>query len=159
MSGEVQFSIGGVEDLGEGPRGPFPRPNFATGTSTECDVDTPPSHCLFKDGFTGTNEPGESTLYGVGGYFTGTAQPNLVLILDGGLPISLGRLFIGDHQFFGVIDTGGLISFRVEETDGKIGQASLVFADDFTFAHGDPLYIFSDGFESGGTLAWSATVP
>jgi hypothetical protein len=136
-----------------------PDHGYATGTPTECDVDTPPTHCLLKDGFTGNNVPGESPLYGVGGYFTGAAQPNLVVILDGGPPVSLGPLYVGGHQFFGVIDTGGLTSFRFEETDGKLGQARLVFADDFTFAHTGRISIFSDGFESGDTLAWSSTVP
>jgi hypothetical protein len=127
---------------------------FATGTPEGCNIPSP--DCLFRDGFTGTRQPGESTLYGVGGYFTGQAQPKLVMILDGGTPIALGGLFAGGEQFFGVIDIAGFTSFRVEETDGKIGQERYVFADDFTIAYGG---IFSDGFESGGTLAWSATVP
>ena len=149
-SGPARTGLWGVYD---------PEHGYATGTSTECDVDVPPTYCLFKDGFTATNEPGETPLYGVGGYFTGAAQPNLVVILDGGPPISLGRIYVGDHQFFGVIDTGGLTSCRFEETDGKIGQARLVFADDFTFAQSGPFHVFSDGFESGGTLAWSTTYP
>ena len=136
-----------------------PNHGYATGSSDDCDVNNPPTDCLYWDGFTGTNEPGESTLYGVGGYFTGSAMPNLVMILDGGAPIGLGLVFVGDHQFFGVIDTAGFTTFRVEETDGKIGQKRLVFADDFTFAQIDLLSIFSDDFESGGTLAWSASAP
>jgi hypothetical protein len=58
-----------------------------------------------------------------------------------------------------VIDTGGVTSFRFEETDGKVGQERYVFADDFTVAHSGRSSIFSDGFESGDTLAWSASVP
>ena len=127
--------------------------------TTGCDVDVPPAGCLFKDGFTGTREAGQSTLYGVGGHFTGSAGPNLVMILNGGAPIGLGLVAVGDPQFFGVIDTAGFTSFRVEEIDGKWGQARLVFADDFTLAHNDPFSIFGDGFESGGTLAWSVTIP
>jgi hypothetical protein len=149
-SGPARTGLWGVFDPDHG---------YATGTPTECDVDNPLPRCLFKDGFTGTNVPGESALFGVGAYFTGTAQPNLVVILDGGPPIALGRLFVGGHQFLGVIDTGGFSTFRFEETDGKIGQMRLVFADDFTFAHGGRSSIFSDGFESGDTLAWSATAP
>jgi len=149
-SGPARTGLWGVYD---------PEHGYATGSSTECDVDNPPTYCLFKDGFTGTNDPGETPLFAVGGYFTGSALPNLVVILDGGPPISLGRVYVGDHQFFGVIDTGGLTSFRFEETDGKLGQARLVFADDFTFAQSDPSHVFSDGFESGGTSAWSATNP
>jgi len=110
-----------------------PDHGYATGTAAQCDVDVPPPDCLFKDGFTGTREPGESTLYAVGGHLTGSGQPNLVMILDGGAPIKLGRISSGGHQFFGVIDTAGFTSFRVEETDGKIGQAELVFGDDFIF--------------------------
>jgi len=136
-----------------------PEHGYATGTPTECDVDTPPLACLFKDGFTGTRQPGESTLHGVGGYFTGQGQPNLVAILDGGAPIAFGRLIAGGEQFFGVIDTAGFTSFRLEETDGKVGQERYVFADDFTMAHPAISSIFSDAFESGDTSAWSATTP
>ena len=148
--GPAQTGLWGVYDPAHG---------YATGTTTECDVDVPPEHCLHKDGFTGTRQSGESTLYGVGGYFTGQALPNLVMILNGGTPIGLGPVGVGDGQFFGVIDIVGFTSFRVEETDGKVGQELYVFADDFTFAFSGPFSIFSDGFESGGTLAWSAIFP
>jgi len=133
-----------------------PKHGYATGNATECDIDNPPTHCLYKDGLTGTSG---GTLYGVGGYFAGTAQPNLAMILDGGMPIGLGRVFTGGHQFFGVIDTDGFSTFRFEDTDGKIGQQRLVFADDFIFGQVDLNAIFFDGFETGGTSAWSATVP
>jgi hypothetical protein len=131
-----------------------PDHGYATGTPEACNIPTP--DCLFKDGFTGTRQSGWSTLFGVGGHFTGQAQPNLVFILDGGAPIGGGRLIVGGEQFFGVIDIAGFTSFRVEETDGKVGQERYVFADDFTIAHSG---IFSDGFESGGMLAWSAIFP
>lgn len=111
-----------------------PDHGYATGTPTECDITNPPEYCLFKDGFTGTREAGATTLYGVGGHFTGSAEPSLVMILDGTTQIGLGRLPIGGHHFFGVIDTSGFTTFRVEETDGKVGQERLIFADDFTFA-------------------------
>jgi len=110
-----------------------PDHGYATGTPAECDVDVPPPHCLYQDGLTGIREVGETTLYGVGGYFTGSGQPNLALLLDGGMPIVLGRSIVGGHQFFGVIDTAGFATFRFEETDGKVGQQRLVFADDFVF--------------------------
>jgi len=118
---------------------------YATGTQVSCDVDDPDVHCLHKDGFTGTRQPGESMLYAMGGHFTGSAKPKLVMILDGGAPISMGNAPSG-HQFYGVINTAGFITFRVEETDGKIGQARHVFADDFIFgisSRGN----FEDGFE------------
>ncbi len=110
-----------------------PDHGYATGTPEQCNVDTPPAHCLYHDGFTGTRESGESTLYGVGGHLTGSLDPNLVMILDGGAPIGLGLVSVGDPQFFGVIDTTGFTSFRVQETDGKVGQIRLVFGDDFIF--------------------------
>jgi hypothetical protein len=136
-----------------------PDHGYATGTAPECDVDTPPDHCLFKDGLTGVRQMGEDTLYGVGGFFAGSAIPNLVAIIDGGAPIGLGKVYVGDHQFFGVIDTGGFSTFRFEDTDGKIGQQRLVFADDFTFGAGTSTAIFSDGFESGDTTKWTTSVP
>ncbi len=111
-----------------------PEHGYATGTPTECDITNPPDHCLFKDGFTGTREPGETMLYGAGGYLKGAAQPNLSMYLDGGARIGLGRLSVGGHQFFGVINTGGFSSFRIEETDGKVGQERYVFGDDFILA-------------------------
>lgn len=119
---------------------------YATGTEKQCDVDIPPEHCLFKDGFTGIRRPGSSALYAAGAYFTGAAQPRLVMILDGGEPITLGSAPNG-FQFYGVINTFGFESFRIEETDGKIGQARFVFADDFTFGTSLSI-IFADGFES-----------
>ena len=136
-----------------------PEHGYATGTAAECDNNTPAPECLYKDGLTGARQNGENTLYGVGGYFMGSSGPNLVMILDGGAPIGLGVVPTGVHQFFGVIDIAGVTSFRVEETDGKVGQARYVFADDFTIAGMFPDFVFFDGFESGGTLAWSATYP
>jgi hypothetical protein len=120
-----------------------PEHGYATGTPTQCDIDIPPPQCLFKDGFTGTRQPGASTLYGVGGYFTGSLGPNLVMILDGGAPIGLGLVPVGDPTFFGVIDTTGFTTFRVEETDGKVGQIRLVFADDFTFGVNPSIFYIS----------------
>jgi hypothetical protein len=111
-----------------------PEHGYATGTATECDVNNPPAHCLYKDGVTGVREPGAGTLYGVGGFFTGTDQANLVAILDGGAPVGLGKLSVGTEQFFGAIDSTGFTTFRFEEIDGKVGQSRLVFADDFTIA-------------------------
>jgi hypothetical protein len=123
-----------------------PSHGFATGTAQLCDVDNPPEHCLSKDGFTGIRKPGENMLYAAGGYFTGSAFPKLVMILDGGEPIALGSAPNG-FQFYGVINTLGFESFRIEETDGKIGQARFVYAADFTFGTSLSI-IFADGFES-----------
>jgi len=118
---------------------------YATGTEGNCDVDDPDEHCLHKDGFTGIRQAGESVLNAAGGHFTGQAQPKLVMILDGGAPISMGSAPNG-HQFYGVINTAGFVTFRVEETDGKVGQARYVFADDFIFGTSSKA-IFTDGFE------------
>jgi len=108
---------------------------------------------LFKDGFTGFRQPGENRLHAVGGFFTGSSQPKLAMILDGGAPITLGWAPNG-FQFYGVIDTGGFETFRLQETDSNVEQARFGFAHDFTF--GITLSTsFSDGFESGDTLAWS----
>ena len=52
----------------------------------------------------------------------------------------------------------GFETFRIEETDGKVGQARFVFGDDFTFGT-SLLEIFLDGFESGDTSAWSNPAP
>jgi len=138
-----------------------PEHGYATGTPAECDVDVPPPGCLFKDGVTGMSQigpGGQATLYGVGGYFTGSFGPKLVLILDGGAPIGLGLVPVGEAQFFGVVDSAGFTTFRVEETDGKVGQVRLVFGDDFTLAT-VALPIFTDGFESGDLSAWSSSFP
>jgi len=42
----------------------------------------------------------------------------------------------------------------LEETDGKVGQPRLVFADDFIIGV-SPWSIFADGFESGDTSRWT----
>jgi hypothetical protein len=135
-----------------------PEHGYATGTSGECDINDPPEHCLYKDGVTGMREPGAGPLYGVGCFFTGTAGANLVLILDAGLPIGLGRVNVGTEQFYGVIDTAGFASFRIEEIDGKVGQSRYVFADEFSFGT-DSTVVFADGFESGNMTAWSSWAP
>lgn len=147
-SGPARSGLYGVFD---------PEHGYATGTVNQCDVDNPPEHCLHKDGFTGRWLASGRTLHAVGGYFTGAALPQLAMILDGGARIDLGGA-PNDFQFYGVIDTNGFETFRIEERDGKLGQARYVFADDFTF--GSVLSeIFSDGFEAGSTSAWSVTVP
>ena len=84
-------------------------------------------------------------LFAAGGHFTGSAQPKLVMILDGGATVSMGSASCG-HQFYGVINTAGFVTFRVEETDGKVGQARYVFADDFTYGTSSGV-IFTDSFE------------
>jgi hypothetical protein len=118
-----------------------PAHGYATGTSTACDVDMPADACLFNDGFTGIREPGLGPLNGVGGFFDGFFGANVAIVLDGdeASPVAGGPLG-GPHQFFGAIDAdpAGFRRFEFRELDGKVGQALLVFADDFTVL-GDPL--------------------
>jgi hypothetical protein len=113
-----------------------PQHGYATGTSTECDVDAPPEHCLFHDGFTLAPGSGAGPLHGAGGFFTGTVGANVAFVLNGDWqnPIGGGKLAGGGHQFFGVIDAGpvGLTSVQFREMDGKVGQALFIFGDDFT---------------------------
>jgi hypothetical protein len=112
-----------------------PDHGFATGTSAECDIDNPPAHCLLYDGWTGTRTSG-GAFQGAGGYFTGTSGANIAVLLDGGTPIGIGRLPDPGHHFFGVIQTVAFSTFQFRETDGKVGQNKLIFADDFTFGTG-----------------------
>ena len=113
-----------------------PEHGFATGTEFECDVDMPDDHCLYHDGWTIKRETGSSLFYGAGGYITGMFGANIAIIVDGDLlnPIGGGKLASGGFQFFGVIDVGpvGFTEIQFRETDGKVGQALFVWADDFT---------------------------
>ncbi|MBU8920248.1 MAG: T9SS type A sorting domain-containing protein [Bacteroidales bacterium] len=104
----------------------------ATGTPDQCDIDNPPDHCLYHDGFTGTLEPHMRTLQGVGGYITGFYGAKVGILLDDSL--YTGGAVSSGHQFFGVIDTrpAGVTRFEFRELDGKIGQALYIFGDDFT---------------------------
>ncbi|MBD3160508.1 MAG: T9SS type A sorting domain-containing protein [Candidatus Eisenbacteria bacterium] len=112
-----------------------PEHGYATGTPTECDVDDPPEHCLYQDGFSGTLESLNGRLHAVGGYLSGTYGANVGISTDGAGPIGGGKL-TGGHQFFGVIDArpAGFSSFSFREMDGKVGQALYIFGDDFTIA-------------------------
>jgi hypothetical protein len=123
-SGPARTGLWGVFDLEHG---------YATGSSAQCDIDDPPAYCLFNDGFTGIREPGHSPLRGVGGFITGTHGANVAIAIDDSIPIGGGRVFAA-HQFFGVIDSGpsGFTRFEFRELDGKVGQALLIFGDDFT---------------------------
>jgi hypothetical protein len=108
-TGPARTGIWGVYD---------PEHGYATGTAAECDVDNPPAHCLFHDGFTGAREGGETTLHGVGGYIDGSFVPNVSIILDG-VTHGFGFVPTGAHQFLGVIDVAGFAQFRYQEGDGK----------------------------------------
>ena len=123
-SGPARSGQWGVFDAAHG---------YATGTPTECDVDDPPLHCLYFDGFRGVRETGLGVLHGVGGYLTGIYGANVGILLDGSVPLGGGKI-TGGHQFFGVIDTrtSGFTEFEFRELDGKVGQALFIFGDDFT---------------------------
>ena len=113
-----------------------PEHGYAWGTPAACDVDVPDAHCLYHDGFTVGRASGSGPLYGAGGFFTGTVGANVAFVLNGdhANPIGGGALSGGAHQFFGVIDAGptGWNEIQFRELDGKVGQALLVFGDDFT---------------------------
>ncbi len=123
-SGPARTGLWGVFD---------PEHGYATGTPTECDVDVPPEHCLYHDGWTGIVEPGRSPLRGVGSYITGIYGANIAIALDGALPVGGGRVG-NDFRFFGLVDANeaGFTRFEFRELDGKIGQALFVWGDDFT---------------------------
>jgi len=110
-----------------------PNHGVATGTEAQCDIDNPPSHCLFHDGFSGSLLPGMTALHGVGGYIEGTYGAKPSIILDGTTEVGFGPVF--GFQFIGVIDASasGFTHFEVRELDGKVGQALYIFGDDFTF--------------------------
>jgi len=112
-----------------------PMHGYATGTSTQCDVDAPPENCLYHDGVTIRRGSGSGPLYGAGGFFHGTYGANVAIVLDGDWqnPIGGGKIAGGGSQFFGVIDAGptGFDEIQFRETDGKVGQALFIFADDF----------------------------
>jgi len=115
---------------------------YATGTPSQCDIDNPPSACLYHDGVTGIRESGLGALHGVGGYFTGTFGANIAIILDEdeAHPLGGGQLTGGGHQFFGVIDArpAGFSRFEFREQDGKVGQSLFIFGDDFTLVGEEP---------------------
>ena len=110
-----------------------PNHGVATGTPTQCDINNPPSHCLYHDGFSGSLLPGMTALHGVGGYITGTYGANPAIVLDGTTEVGFSPVF--GFQFIGAIDASasGFTHFEFRELDGKVGQALYIFGDDFTF--------------------------
>jgi hypothetical protein len=110
-----------------------PNHGVATGTSSQCDIDNPPPHCLYHDGFSGSLLPSMTALHGVGGYITGTSGAKPAIVLDGTTEVGFGPVF--EFQFIGVIDTSasGFTHFEFRELDGKVAQELFIFGDDFTF--------------------------
>jgi len=83
------------------------------------------------DGLAGSSA---APMTAVGGWFTGTANSDLVVLLDGGAEISLGPVD-NSFQFYGVVVTGGTFtSFEFREIEGTLEDQRLIFADDFTIA-------------------------
>ena len=113
-----------------------PNHGYATGSFTECDVDTPPASCLFHDGLSGKILTGGDALHGVGGYITGFNGASIAIILDGTTQINVGKLSGPEHHFFGLIDarSAGFTGFEFRELDGKVGQERFIFGDDFIIA-------------------------
>jgi len=105
-------------------------------SATACDVTPSPDPCLQHDGLLGTSTGG--TLYGVGGWVSGTFGGQVVFVLGGNpVPLDFGDAGVisgGGHQFLGVIEPAGFTSFEVREIEGKTGDEKLIFADDFTMA-------------------------
>ena len=125
-SGAARTGQWGIYDRGHG---------YATGTSTECDIDNPPPHCLYHDGFTVKRDTSPSPFYGAGGFFDGTYGANVGVVVEGDWANPVAGLKLGTgYQFFGVIDAGpvGITEVQFRELDGKVGQQLLIFGDDFT---------------------------
>ncbi len=113
------------------------------------------------DGFVGV---GGASLFAVGGWLrTNTPGARIVFLLDGTAVVDFdgANALASQHLFFGVIEAGGFTAFEVQETEGVLEDQKLVFADDFRFGRIDCREgeIFTDGFESGDTSAWSGVVP
>ena len=106
---------------------------LATGYSQKCDIEDPPTHCLFSDGLRGTVAPGIGLLSGIGGWVSGMAGAKIIVILNQTIEIELGKLGKDGVQFFGVIQSAGFRSFQLVEVEGKVGDKMLIFADDFIF--------------------------
>jgi len=111
-----------------------PHGDYASGTG--CDV---PGGC--GDGFIGTSD---ETLFGVGGWISGTVGADIDFILDGddlnpitfdGAPAFTGS---SGHLFFGVIDTDGFTHFEVRELEGTIGDQKLIWIDDVIIGVPEP---------------------
>jgi len=131
----------------------LPHGNFATGVN--CDL---PGVC--GDGFRGTTAV---TLYGVGGWISGTFGSTIEITLDGVRIVDFGNdAGVGAaHKFFGVIDPGGFHSYEFQELEGKAEDQKFIFADDFTF--GTPAGITLTALRGPGpsevTLQWLGGQP
>jgi hypothetical protein len=134
-----------------------PEHGIATGSPETCDVDTPPEHCLFHDGFSGSLLPEEDELHGVGGFITGSWGSNVSIILEGVTEINFGHMPANQHQFIGLVDNSivGFRSFEFREMDGKVGQENLIWGDDFSFANAPPP---SDGCSGDVVIISNTTV-
>jgi hypothetical protein len=104
----------------------IPHGNYSTGTG--CDV---PGVC--GDGFLGTRL---DTIYAIGGWITGMYGGRLKLVLDGDTLNAVNfdgqNATTNAHQFFGVIETNGFISFEFREWEGTAEDQKFIWADDFT---------------------------
>jgi len=124
---------------------------YATDTGN-CDIDNPPSECLFHDGVSGTWVQGPEVLVGVGGWFHGTLGADIAIVLNNTKQIGLGKLISNQNYFFGVIDTTGFTEFEIREIDSKVGDKLLIFADDFTFGMGVGVIVTN-------TFPWNLFLP
>ncbi len=108
-----------------------------------------------NDGWVGLSM---QTCFGIGGWIrTNTPFAEIDMVLDDTTVVDFDPSIVGTvYAFFGVLDTVGFTKWEIRELDGKPGDQKLLFSDDFS--HAFPA-IFADGFESGDTSAWSASVP
>ena len=81
-------------------------------------------------GFTITSDVA-GTLYGVGGWFTGSGGPVIKFLLDGIL-VEACLTATSTWQFCGVIDTDGFSMVEIMDSSGTVGDQNLLWADDFT---------------------------
>ena len=104
----------------------LPHGNFGS-TILDCNN---PGEC--GDGFTITSD-GAGTLYGVGGWFTGSGGAEFKVLIDDVEVIGAGGSADNTWQFYGVIDTDGFIKVNIMEFSGTTGDNNFIWADDFTF--------------------------
>jgi len=131
----------------------MPHGNFSSGT--DCQI---PGMC--GDGFTGTRL---DTIYAVGGWVKGTFGGRLKVILDGDTLAAVDFNGANDlqsaHQFFGVIETNGFLTFEFREIEGVAEDQKFIWADDFTFGLPLSSAVMISSFDAvavgpGVELAW-----
>ncbi len=109
------------------------------------------------NGFTGVNT-GLQTMYGVGGWVRSGNGADISLFINGGATPVLEAGVGTVHEFFGVIDTSGLNSFKfLTEAVDSGDPAKQIYLDNFTFGHDTEPSVAEPGTEwaslSGGIFS------